>query len=263
MATHHEVQLRRKGKLVRMEWNNDIEKFEEYEIPTDELAFHLHSSICFAEDVTLRDLFDLIDLDQDLFTTLTACDCLPEIISEAEQENRSEDIVALEMGWSFETETIGDMTLVVGGTELYGLGSKIDDNQTALEFMSMDKIAGLPLLLNETFNIRDGLDPEKVIFSSSKRFTLLSVICGVIEEVTFLGSPSERNEALSDVRNCIAEANDDEFHTMDDIKNEMNKREEEGRKRFPCRLCLSDSRCPCFGKPSDICHDCFRKIREN
>lgn len=262
MRTHHEVQLQPKGRLVRMEWDKDAGRHVEQVIATDELAFHLHSTICFMDGTTLRDLMALVAKDPDLFTMLTACDCLPEILAEAETELASvEEMVALELAWSAESEPSGAITITGSSIEFYGLGS--DEGQMGLEFMSAGRMAGLPILLNEAFNIRDGSDPDKVVFWTTRRFTLLEVVCGVIEELTFLGSPQERDEALSDLRGRVATADEGEFHTIEEVRAEWDRRAEEDRRRFPCRVCGADSRCACFGKPGDICHDCFTGMKEN
>jgi len=262
MMTHHEIQLQPRGRLVRMEWDKDTGRHVEHAISTDELAFHLHSTICFADGTTLRDLLTLVAKDQDLFTTLTACDCLQEILAEAEAESTPiEEMVAMELAWSAESEPSGATTVTESTIEFYGLGS--DEGQMGLEFMSAARLAGLPILLNEAFNIRDGADPDKVVFWTTRRFTLLEVVCGVIGELTFLGSPKERDEALGDLRDRVATADEGEFHTIEEVKAEWDRRTEEDRKRFPCRMCGEDSRCACFGKPSDVCHDCFNGMKEN
>ena len=31
----------------------------------------------------------------------------------------------------------------------------------------------------------------------------------------------------------------------------------------PCRICGEEARSPLFGKPSDICEDCYKKAKEN
>lgn len=246
---------------MRMEWDKEVGYNVEYTIPTDELAYHLHESICFAEGTTLRDLLMLIARDSNLFTMLTACDCLPEILGEIETESTSiKEMVALEFSWSAQVEPLGTTTVIESTIDFYGLG---DEGPMALEFMSAARMADLPILLNEAFNIYDGSDPDKMIFSTTRRFNLISVVCGVIGELTFLGSPKERDEALADLHDRVATVDDGEFHTIEEIRAEWDRRSEEDRKRFPCRICSEDNRCACFGKPVDICHDCFTGMKEN
>lgn len=256
---HHEVQLQPCGRLARMEWDPETERHVERAVETDELAFHLHDTICFAEGTTLRDLLALVGRDQDLFTALTACDCLGEILDESGRDEEAfGEISALEFAWATTAEPAGATMVVDSVVEFYGLG---EESRIALEFMSASRLAGVPILLNEAFNIEDNDD---VVFRGARRFTLLDVVCGAIGELTFLGSPQERDEAMADLRERVSSSVDDgEFHTVEEVRAEWNRRAEEDRKRFPCRICGADSRCACFRKPPDLCHGCFNGMKEN
>lgn len=262
MKAHHDVQLQPRGRLVRMEWDHVAGRQVECAIVTDELAYHLHSTICFADGVTLRDLLDLVARDTDLFTMLTSCDCLEEILAEAARtEPVLSDMVALELAWTAEAVQVGASTVLEGTTEFYGLGHRND--QMAVEFASSAALAGLPVLLNEGFNVMGGENMDATLLATTRRFTLLEVVCGIIDELTFLGSPEERNEALNDLRNRLSDAEDGDFHSIDEVREEMERRAEEGKRKFPCRMCGNDNRCACFGKPQDLCHDCFTRMKEN
>jgi hypothetical protein len=259
---HHAIQLQPKGRLVRMEWNQETGRHVEQAVSVDEFTYYLHSTICFAEGTTLRDLLMLVVMDQELFMMLTACDCLRELLEELDiTATPIEEAVALELAWTAEAVPIGITTVIDSSVEFYGLGG--DNGHVGLEFMPSGRISGLPILLNEAFNICDGENPDKVVFSTTRRFTLLEVVSGVIEELTFLGSPKERDEALDDLRGRMESADDGEFYTIEEVRAEWEQRSEEDRKRFPCRMCSEDSRCACFGKPHDICHDCFNGMKEN
>jgi hypothetical protein len=262
MMFHHTIQLQPKGRLARMEWDQGAGCHVERVVSVDELTYYLHSTICFAEGTTLRDLLMLIMMDQELFMMLTACDCLKELLEElATISPPLEEAVALELAWMVEAVPVGTTTVIDSSVEFYGLGG--DNGHIGLEFMPAGRIAGLPILLNEAFNIRDDDNPDKVLFSTTKRFTLLEVVSGIIDELTFLGSPKERDEALDDLRGRMESADDGEFYTIEEVRTEWEQRSEEDRKRFPCRLCSNDCRCACFGKPHDICHDCFTGMKEN
>lgn len=258
MTLHYDIQLQPRGRLVRMEWNPTIGRSFECQIPPDEFAYHLHGTICFAHGVTLRDLIALIADNLEMFSALTACDCLGEIVAEAENE-RPEDLAGLELAWSAESVQTPTATVLDSSVEFYGLGA--NGERIGLEFTPSGRLAGLPLLLNESFNVQEGA--SGTILSTTRRFTLLEVITSVIGELTFLGSPDERNEALSDLNRRIQSADEGEFYTIEEVKAEWERRAEEERRKFPCRICGEDSRCACFGKPADLCHKCFGAMKEN
>jgi hypothetical protein len=52
-------------------------------------------------------------------------------------------------------------------------------------------------------------------------------------------------------------------YTLEEVMEHMAIKAEENRRRFPCRECGEDARCACFGKPADLCHACFAKMKEN
>lgn len=261
MRIHHAIQLQHSGRLVRMEWNKELERNVEYIIPSNELVYHLHDSICFADGVTLRDLFRLMTRDSNLFMMLTACDCFMEIVDELKVEATSvKEMTALELAWRVEIESLDTTTVIDTAVEFYGLG---DEGQVGLEFTSVAHLADCLILLNEVFNVRDETNHDKVVFSTTRKFTLLEVVCGVIEELTFFGSPKKRDEALADLHNRVATVDKGKLYTIEEIKAKWERFAEENKKRFPCRMCGKDSRCACFGKPSDICHNCFINIKKN
>lgn len=258
MTDHHMLQLRPKGKLVCMDWDHVAGRHTERAIETDELAWHLHDSMCLASGTTLRDLLMLIGRDTNLFGVVTACDCIGELVAELDVEPEpAKEIVALEISWGA-TVALSDTPIFDDFVEFCGHG---DEGKAAIEFTPVNRLAELPILLNEAFNVWN--DNDTMLFSATKHFSLLDIVRGVLDELTFLGSPAERDEALADLRSRIKTLDDGEFYTIDEVREEMDKRAEEDKRRFPCRFCGEDSRCMCFGKPDDICHDCFRKMREN
>jgi len=259
MILHHTLQLRPKGKLVRMEWDQALGRHVERAVADDEFAGFLHDSICFAEGTTLRDLMSLILRDKDLFEIIAACDCLGDLAYElGDKAEPVDEIAALEVSWSATVSSPGQAPVMDDAVEFCGRG---DEGPVAIEFMPVNRLADLPILLNEALNVRD--ESDAVVFAATRRFSLLAVVRGVLDELTFLGSPAERDEAMSDLRSRLENIDKEECLTMEEARDEWERRSEEDRRKFPCRACGSDSRCACFGKPPDLCHDCFNRMREN
>jgi hypothetical protein len=242
-----------------MEWNQTLRHHIECAVEDNELAGFLHDSICFAEGTTLRDLLMLVFRDSDLFEIIAACDCLNELAAElGEKADTAEEIAALEVSWGATTVANGRVPVMDDAVEFCGRG---DEGPVAVEFMPVNRLADLPILLNEAFNVRD--EDDTVVFAATRRFSLLAVVRGVLDELTFLGSPAERDEAMSDLRSRMENIDDEECLTIEEVRDEWERRSEEDRRKFPCRSCGADSRCACFGKPPDLCHDCFNRMREN
>jgi hypothetical protein len=258
MTLHYDVQLQARGRLVRMEWDRSSGLPVECEVPPDEFPCHLHGHVCLARNVLLGDLLALVSYGKDMFSCLTACDCLDELLDE-QAKGTPVEMVALEFAWSAELVPVGQTAVLDSSVEFYGIGK--DGERLGLEFTPACHLAGLPIVLNEAFNIHEGAKGS--IFSTTRRFTLLDIVSSSIGELTFLGSPEERDEALDDLNERIRSADDGEFHTVDEVRAEWERRSEEDRSRFPCRMCGSDSRCACFGKPEGICHACFGAMKEN
>jgi hypothetical protein len=132
MRLHYDIQLQPRGRLVRMEWDPELGRHIEQVISTDELTYNLYSSVCFAEGVTLRDLLMLVAKDQELFTILTACDCIKEILDELEIELTPPiNAMALELAWTAQIMSIDTATIIDSSIEFYGLGV---EGHFALEF---------------------------------------------------------------------------------------------------------------------------------
>lgn len=259
MILHHTLQLRPKGRLVRMEWDPALGRHVECQVDDDELAGFLHDSICFAEGTTLRDLMALILRDADMFEIIAACGCLTELAAElGEAAETTDEIAALEVSWGATVTAPGQIPVMDSAVEFCGRG---DEGPVAIEFMPVNRLADLPILLNEAFNVRD--EDDKVVFAATRRFSLLAVVRGVLDELTFLGTPAERDEAMSELRARVGNADREECLTLEEVTEEWERRSEENRRRFPCRACGADSRCACFGKPPDLCHECFARTKEN
>jgi len=258
MTLHYDIQLQPKGRLVRIEWDQATGTLIEQQIPPDEFAFHLHDALCLSREVVFRDLVALLASNLELFSALTACDCLGEIVAEADKSG-TEGLAVLELAWSVQIVPESSALVLDSVAEFHGLGA--DGAQIGLEFATAGSLAEIPFLLNETFNVQNG--PAGEVLSATRRFTLLDVVTSVVDELTFLGSPEERDEAMQDLHRRLQSVEGGEFYTVEEVKTKWEQLAEKERGKFPCRVCGEDSRCACFGKPADLCHRCFCTTREN
>jgi hypothetical protein len=256
--SHHMLQLRPKGLLARMEWYPVSRRHIERLLDDDELVAFLNDSVCFAEGVTLRDLMELILRDDLLFGIVSSCHCLGEFAAELGQKigKKSDGVASLEVSWSAVVSS-DPLPVLRDAVDFHGRDG--DNGMVAIEFTPVNHLADLPILLDEAFDIRDS--GGNVLFSATRHFSLLEVVRGVLDELTFLGTPAERDEAMSEIESRAENVDIDKFLTFEEVAKDLERRQEEDRKRFPCHECGSDSRCACFGKPSDLCHECFNNKR--
>ena len=251
---HHDVQLRKFGNLVRMEWDKD--DFSETHIPDDELSYHLESELCLADGVTLRDLFALMLRDPDLFEIMASCDCFAELSAELDLEPADHaGLLSLEVAWGAEVDSSEGVPILVESMDFRG--RRTSGELVSLDTLSLDHILDLPMVLNESLQVRDKGDPDKVLLSALKKFSVIGVARCVLGELTNLGDPDTRDRVVAEREGSAV------VDSFDDGGAKETEKTEGVETLFPCRICGSDRRCGCFGKPHDICHGCFTRIREN
>lgn len=260
---HHDLQLRRGGRLARMEWSDEAEAHVEIFVHPDEFPAFLDATACIADEVSLRDIMVLIEKRRDLFADMAACGCIPDLLAEMRGETEKEGVddlpVALEMGWS---------AIVVDGMFQFSplfIGRTADGEPVDLAFAPLSWIADLPVMLDETFIVVDDDEPEEAVFASRRMMTLLDVVRGILDELTQLGNPEEKQQAVDELKAAIRgiENGEEAGYTAEEVMEHAALQAEEARKRFPCRVCGEDSRCACFGKPRGLCHDCFVNMKES
>jgi hypothetical protein len=109
-----------------------------------------------------------------------------------------------------------------------------------------------PIILDESFVITDG-KTGKISFKSIKRFSLSEILSGIIDEISYLGPPELKNLAIQEIKDISQK-----YRTSGCLSKQI----EHSGDKF-CTMCGMEARYPSFNKPSDICIDCFKKIKEN
>lgn len=262
---HYGVQLRGGGRLVFLEWDEEEGRHVEHIVPDEEISEFLWSTVCLGEEVSLRDVLLLVERDDMLFSVLCCCPHIPSLLDEMRKdatsrwENDEHVPVGLELGW---TATLYD-GLFVHDTMFSGRAAT--GETLGIEFSSVAELADLPLSLEESFILVDEDEPMEAVFAAKRQFTVFDVVAGILSELTVLGGPIDRDKLAEDIRQrvCDFQAGTRKSYTLEEVMEHMAIKAEEARKRFPCRECGEDARCACFGKPADLCHDCFANMREN
>jgi len=254
----YDLQLRKGGSLVTNEWDADFADYLEQIIDDDELLFHLHDSVCLDKNTTLRDIFLLVSKNIETFSTAVGCPFLDDLVTEALSakvvNEEKEDLGHLELG----------RTAVLDKGELYvymdfsGKGVK---ETWAIEFSPTNELTSYPVMLNEGVIIEN--EEGTVIFQFKMSFTLLELVKGIVDELSFVGPPDIKAFALKELKDRSDDITSGNVKTYS--HEEMMKKLEDQKERYkmPCKICGEDARSSHFGKPSTICYKCFRKIKEN
>jgi len=259
-----DLQLRKGGKLFVKEWDGEEDDFIEQELDSEEFMFHLYSSVCLDKDIRLRDIFLMTKHNLDICSIVVGCPFLDDLVEEAlttPKRNKEHDgMVALCLSWCvFIEEEDNERKSILDHINFHGIG----DKEYALEFIPINELVMYPLLINEEYTVRDGSMNEEIHLSTRKKFNLIDLLRGIIDELSYMGPPDIRGFALAELQKNANEEDDNmpKLFTAEDLEKRLKEKMEKNKK--PCRICGEDARSPDFGKPNDICPKCYRNIKEN
>ena len=252
---HYDVQLCKNGYLAKME----MSKSKDYEltyIDKSDVLSYLNKTICIEDGATLKQLLNIVYSNTDIFTLLLDIPNLDEFLEEAffSENNFDCEVEYLELEWVASVEnSYGEKIL-----ETYINFSGVDENEEkiALEFTPPNLYSNMIFKINDVFRIYD--DSMNEIFSVMRPMTLLEVIGAVLREVTFFGSIENRKNNLEHLKKISEDftSGTENILGLDEFEKSLSYDIK------PCRICGKDTRCTCFGKPKDLCHECFKKLGE-
>lgn len=259
---HYDLQLRRGGFLVALEPSEDG-SLAETVVDLSQAPQALHQTLCVAPRVTLGDVLRLVRDHKEMFARLADAPCLDEFLADAferEEEEELHDLEAVELGWASVVDVEDGTPVLVMETDMHGrdvLGAAC-----GLEMTPLCQLVDVPFEIRDSLSVLDGQDPQNVLLSCTSPMTVLQAVRGVLEEVTYMGSPEQRDAERAEIERRIREMNESGgqgFQRLEPLLQE----ELPAEPRFACTGCGKDVRCGCFGKPDGVCHDCFRKTKEN
>jgi len=259
---HYDLQLRRGGFLVALEPAEDGSLVEAV-VDLSQTPQALHQTMCVAPGATLGDVLRLVRDHKEMFSRLADAPCLDEFLADAferEEEEELHDLEAVELGWASVVDIEDGTSVFVMETDMHGrdvLGAAC-----GLEMTPLCQLVDVPFEIRDSLSVLDGRDPQQVLLSCNSPMTVLQVVRGVLEEVTYMGSPEQRDAERAEIERRIRkmqEAGGQGFRRLEPFP----QKEPSTDPRFACEGCGKDIRCGCFGKPDSVCHDCFRKTKEN
>lgn len=248
----YDIQLRKGGRLIVKVWDTRKKYFKEIEVEDEDVVFHLHDKICFDSDITLKDIFLLISKSPSLFSAAASCPFLEDFIDEAlddtvESASREEGMGALIIKWIAYIDDDGGFDHHIN---FFGVGNNTEFNLT---FVPLNEFNMLPVILDTKFEIYK-MDNETPIFTTVKAFSLLEIVRGILDEIASMGPPEMRMFAQDGLAATYDEVD------FEKIKDSIEKEIEKMR---PCKKCGKDTMSHHFGKPKNICGDCFEKEKAN
>jgi len=205
------VTLEKGGKLTYTKWVYDKEKEEgayQTKDVTDIINYHLFSNCSIAEDVTLKDIFMLVEEHKDLFSIIIPDCYIEEYLIESKQSTDNKcDAKRYYMGLSWANEddkadskdgTGSSFSSYISVSKL----SKEEDIAYSLSFIPVNQLNDLPVILDKSFIVYKGhgydidfKDKEsyKLIELGKKEFTLSEIIYAIFYELSFYGNPKDRD----------------------------------------------------------------------
>jgi len=223
------IKLTKNKAIYSNHYRPDSDLYVEKEV--DKLLPYLDEIVELSDNFTLADLFFYIEREKDLFDVIFTSHLghyplqlfIDEIKKPLVEKDWVKNISYLELrryGEYFE----GDIEIAIN---FCGVDEKTDDGY-AIEFTPLNEIKHLPLKLNKTFRIAkwrifskwvvyplgwvrkifnislERWNPyERVYVSGITYFTLYELISTVLSEISFYGSPEERDKEWSRVENNI------------------------------------------------------------
>jgi hypothetical protein len=246
----NKLELRPGGRLIKTFWRYDEEKEQGSWLTQDvtESAISLLFEECvLAEGATLRDLFLLIKPDATIFDSIFR-NWVEDIVAEGLSSGPSpdpspaaSDIEFLELYWSFECQKRGGKNTINGTTFPYfhGIGRVLERDEEhykkgdriawSLSFTSTRSLIDLPLRLKPDATVfTDNMDDWKEESKTLATYhwvptTLGQIIQGVFWELSFFGSPVERDKQGAELFRSIEEVRDGNAETVpfDDVFSEF------------------------------------------
>lgn len=217
------VRIARGGKLLadRWDYNRDTGKGEMIRDINirNQLTHSLHKRCSIDEGVVLEDILLLLDFADEylaLSPVLTGAGNLEAYVLEGLKytDERSE-IEQINIGWKChiqESLYYEGQSVVEEGVEAYG---KANSETYALEFTPVNKIAHCKVELDRRFTIKEN---DTFVVSSYKDFTLYDILRGLFWELSFHGSPKQRDGQMEELYRRIDEIDEGKGVSWDEVK---------------------------------------------
>lgn len=226
------LEIKKGGRLVKTEWvfDEEAEQGSYKEKDVTDFSFRHLFDLCSLEDgVTLKDVFLLVSREAGLYDLIIGNwlkDYMSEAFNEKEKEPiQDQEIDFLELYWTPSLQKLEGRESLQGSAFpcLHGLGPVLQNEQDgfkagsripySLSFMPLGTLLDLPLkikkdteLWSEDFDSRK-LKDKKILDIKEWPMTLGQIVYGIFWELSFYGSPKDRDQQGQKLKEIIKDLN--------------------------------------------------------
>ncbi len=195
------VHITRRG-IQALEWDSDVRQFVEQKMPT---ALSVLRCACHIDaGVTLGDIFRAVEQDQELVRFLERwswCN-VKAFHSEARKPTtgKASDLLYVEIAKYFEWDDREAQEIL----DVSGIGEPDEHGMThyGLDFTPVNQLVHLPVRLRPQMEIHKDY---KKVGEAPCTFTLLDVLGEIYHEISFYGSPEDRDREAAGLRESMRE----------------------------------------------------------
>ena len=192
------------------EYNEEYDRRDQVIVDvTDNVHRFLFNECSIEDGATLRDLFTVIEEHAELFETIIP-HYVPEFIEESKQPIEGKPAFnndsQLEVYWSNEHDNYEGVNELLSSVSFHAISAK-DELPAALDFVPVNHLIGLPVILNTEFKIygrigySDQVESGDCFSFGTKTFSLIEIVRAIFYELSFYGPPSRRNENMTAISN--------------------------------------------------------------
>lgn len=187
------------------EWSSDVR--QNLDKPIHHIFHELRSTCHIEEGVTLGDIFAAVSRWPDLVGLLGHycwCDVEAFHAEALTPAVKASELTVIELSKAFE---IGNHH---SGEDIdvHGIGPNKDGNEIqnwAIDFIPVNELRDVPVRLNRKMRVRDNREGFREIAEVDCSFSLLEVLGEIYYEISFYGSPSQRDATGDTLRETAEE----------------------------------------------------------
>jgi hypothetical protein len=203
------------------------------EIMPSEVIYRLSDEVELGEDVTFKDLFDIIVLNEDFFNILFGKEMhglkIGNFIEDYEKEFEiifNTSGFNLRLSWNseiFDYDNEVEYSDYVAFEAFGKLNIKEDkeDYPISIAFVSLSQIRNKHVFLDNSFVIQgesnDESDIDALFKANYRPFSLYDLVLSILREITFFGSPEQREEYRMEL-----EKKAKDFESLEQIEGDDN-----------------------------------------
>jgi hypothetical protein len=190
-----------KGGIQALKWDSEVRQYVEQEIRS---GLHVLRCACHIDaDVTLADIFRAVEQDPDLVSFLehwSWCDIDAFHTEARKPPTATSDLSHIEIAKYFEWDEHEAQETV----DVSGIGKPDEHGMThyGIDFTPVNQLSHLPVRLRPEMEIRKD---HKRIGEAPCTFTLLDVLGEIYWEISFYGTPEDRDRQGAELQESVRE----------------------------------------------------------